>query len=88
MFLYVVSQTINWLINLYMFAIVIFAALSWFPRAANSRFGRWVESIVAPYLNIFRRFIPAVFGIDFSPMIAIFVLIIADNLLISIVNHI
>lgn len=88
MFLYVVTQTINWLINLYMLAIVIFAALSWFPNAANSRFGRWIADIVTPYLSIFRRFIPAIFGIDFSPMIAIFVLMIVDNLLINLLSKI
>lgn len=81
MFLYVVSHVVNWLIELYILAICVSALLSWFPNAYHSRFGQWLNGIVAPYINIFERFIPPIFGLDFSPMIAIFVLMILENLL-------
>ena len=43
--------------------------------------GAVLESIVGPYLNIFRRFMPPMGGIDWSPVLAILVLNLLENLI-------
>ena len=83
MLLYVISHMVNWLIELYILAICIWAFMSWFPNISYSKFGQWLNKIVMPYISLFQRFIPPIFGLDFSPMIAIFVLILLNDL----INH-
>ena len=62
-------------------AMVVQAILSWVnPYAPVMSF---LLGFTAPFLSIFRRFIPTVSGIDFSPMAAIF----ACYLMISILNQ-
>lgn len=55
--------------------IIIWCLLSWFPNI------KWYEQpfktldqIVQPIITPFRRLLPAMSGIDLSPMIAVFVL--------------
>jgi len=57
-----------------MIAMTVYILMSWFPNAWQSRFGYWLGRLVDPFLAIFRRFIPAIMGIDFSPILAFFVL--------------
>ncbi len=43
----------------------------------------FLRDIVEPYLRLFRRLLPSVGGFDFTPMLAIIVLYIADSLITS-----
>jgi len=52
------------------------------PLAAVRDF---LDQTVSPYLNLFRRFIPPLGPIDISPMIAIFVLVAATNVVVSLI---
>lgn len=61
------------LFSLYTFAIVAYCLMSWFPGALETKFGMFLRRLVTPYLNLF-EFIPPIFNIDFSPVIALFVL--------------
>ena len=73
----------------YVYVILIFVRilLYWLPRIPYSRpldiFLTFVRDVVDPYLNLFRRFIPMAriggAGIDLSPMIGTFVLLIVGN---------
>lgn len=65
---------VNNLINLYVFLIVIWCLLSWFPGASQSRLGEFLDQLVHPYLEIFERVIPPLGGISFSPVVAVLVL--------------
>ncbi|MFC0423144.1 YggT family protein [Lactiplantibacillus plajomi] len=67
------------LFQLYQLAIVVFILMSWFPGAYNTGIGRFLGRICDPFLSIFRRFIPAIAGLDFSPIIAILVLQLAES---------
>ncbi|WP_251547015.1 YggT family protein [Limosilactobacillus caecicola] len=69
---------LNSLINLYVFLIVIWCLLSWFPGASQSGLGRFLDRIVRPYLEIFERIIPPLGGISFAPVVAVFVLWLAQ----------
>jgi YggT family protein len=48
--------------------------MSWVPQAKDSPISITIGKIVEPYLSIFRRFIPQIAMIDFSPIVAIFAL--------------
>ena len=50
--------------------------MSWFPRGVEvlERIREALGMVVEPYLALFRRFIPPMSGIDFSPIVAIVVL--------------
>jgi len=64
-------------LNLYSWAIIVYILMSWFPGARESSFGEGLGKITEPYLEIFRRFIPPLGMIDFSPIVAILVLSLA-----------
>lgn len=65
---------INTAIYLYSWLLIIYIFMSWFPGARESSFGEMIGKICEPYLEIFRRFIPPLGMIDFSPIVAIIVL--------------
>lgn len=58
--------------DLYYWLIIIAIFGSWFPGFQASKVGEWITRIVEPYLGFFRKFIPPLGPIDFSPIIAIF----------------
>lgn len=70
-------RILNLALNAYSYAIIIYIFMSWFPGARESTFGEILAKICEPYLEQFRRFIPPLGMIDFSPIVAIFVLYLA-----------
>jgi YggT family protein len=76
------------IINFYTLVIFVWAILSWF-RASNKAVNdvyKVLDTVVAPYVNLFRRFIPPMGGLDLSPFIALIVLQILARLLFSILG--
>lgn len=69
----VIFSFLQTVIQIYILLIFIWVLMSWLPGAPSSRLGRWLQSICEPFMKMF-RFIPPVFGIDFSPVIALTVL--------------
>lgn len=61
-------------IYIYSFIIIGYILLSWFPNARESSFGQMLGRICEPFLEPFRRFIPPLGMIDFSPIVAIIAL--------------
>lgn len=65
------------LVNFYSILIVVYVLMSWIPRGVSG-FVEDVRSVLAsvcePYLGVFRRFIPPLGMVDFSPIVAILVL--------------
>lgn len=62
-------------LNIYFALLIIRILLSWFPNVnwMNQPFAT-LSQLTDPYLNIFRSFIPPLGGIDFSSILAIFLL--------------
>lgn len=56
----------------YYWLILISIFGSWFPQFQSTKVGIWINKLVEPYLGFFRRFIPPLGPIDFSPIIALF----------------
>lgn len=60
--------------DLYSWAMIIYILMSWFPGARESAIGEFLGKITEPYLEVFRRFIPPVGMMDFSPIVALLAL--------------
>lgn len=61
-------------INIYSYALIIYIFMSWFPQARETTFGYWLGRICEPYLEPFRRIVPPLGMMDFSPIVAFLVL--------------
>ncbi|WP_085830254.1 YggT family protein [Collinsella vaginalis] len=84
---YTLIQFVNLLFNFYNILIIVYCLLSWFPRRSQSfldDLSRALDTIVGPYLNLFRRIIPSFGGIDFSPVVAIIALNVLERIIIGI----
>lgn len=75
------------LFDIYSWLIVIWCLMTWIP----TRPGGLLDDIrgalgmlVEPYLGLFRRLIPPIMGIDWSPVVAILVLNLIERVLFSI----
>jgi YggT family protein len=70
-----ILQIVLGLINIVNLLVIVWCLLSWFPNI------RWydqpfksLDMVVQPMIAPFRKLIPPIGNIDFSPMIALFVL--------------
>ncbi|KRM12554.1 YggT family protein [Paucilactobacillus suebicus] len=73
-----IFYAIEQLLNLYAMVIVVWALLSWFPGASQSRLGQLLDRLVVPYIRLF-NFIPPLGGISFSPLVALMVVYLAQH---------
>ncbi|WP_422660390.1 YggT family protein [Paenibacillus sp. EC2-1] len=68
------------LFQIYFYMILVYVLMSWLPNVRESFIGELLGKLVEPYLAPFRRFIPPIMGmIDISPIIALFVLQLAQS---------
>jgi YggT family protein len=81
------GKIIYWALVIYEFMIILAVFKSfiiYFSR--NNRFSyflsrlSFVDSLTDPYLNIFRKLLPPINGLDFSPMIGLVILQIIEKL--------
>ena len=63
-------------VNVYVLLVFVWAIFSWFDHSKGilADIYSFLDKIVSPYVNIFKRFIPPTGGIDFSPLVAIVLL--------------
>ena len=86
-----IASYVNALFEVYILLIFIYILINlMFSFGVRPPYHKWSDAILnflrdvcEPYLRIFRRFIPSVGAIDFSPMIAIFVLIILEQVIVN-----
>jgi YggT family protein len=89
-----IAHYVNTLIIVYIVLIFIRILMSWIPRVP---YYRWLDAVLNfvrevtdPYLNLFRRFMPALrvggAGLDLSPMVATFVLIIVGRIVVNLIH--
>jgi YggT family protein len=89
-----IAHYVNTLIIVYIVLIFIRILMSWVPRVP---YYRWLDAILNfvrevtdPYLNVFRRFMPTLrlggAGLDLSPMVATFVLIIVGRIVVNLIH--
>jgi YggT family protein len=78
------ATTLATFVQIYVALMIFRVLLSWFPNI------NWYDppfsilsQLTDPYLNLFRSIIPPLGGIDFSPLIAFFVLQFGSDILIG-----
>jgi YggT family protein len=89
-----VADYVNTLILVYLVLIFIRILTSWIPRMPYNRylaaFLKFVSDVTDPYLNLFRRILPPVrmggAGLDLSPIVATFVLIIVGQIVVNLIQ--
>ncbi len=88
-----VARYVNTLITVYIILIFIRIVMTWFSSVPYNptlnAILSFVSDVTDPYLNLFRRFVPAVRlgggALDLSPMIATFVLIIVGGIVTNLI---
>lgn len=75
-------QVLTQTLEIYSLILIIRILLSWFPNLdwSNPLLSS-ISSITDPYLNIFRGIIPAIGGLDISPILAFIALNLMQQLL-------
>jgi YggT family protein len=89
-----VAEYVNAVFLVYIILIFIRVLLSWIPRMPYNPTLRavvdFVHEVTDPYLNIFRRILPPLGGrgmaIDISPILAIFVLLILQAVVVGLID--
>ena len=84
-----ILKIVNNIFSLFYILIVLRIFLTWIPTIDwNQQPIKSVREVTDLYLNVFRRFIPPYGGLDFSPIIAIFVLQILQGLVVGVIANI
>lgn len=89
-----VAEYVNAVFLVYIILIFIRVLLSWIPRMPYNPTLRaivdFVHEVTDPYLNVFRRILPPLGGrgmaIDISPILAIFVLLIGQAVVVGLID--
>ena len=84
---YALASIIARLSQVYLWLIIAYVILSWFPpTGVVADIRRVLGSICEPFLGLFRRFIPPFGGMDISPIVAILVLQIATRFIVGLLT--
>jgi YggT family protein len=89
-----VAEYVNALFLVYIILIFIRVLLSWVPRMPYNPALRavvdFIHQVTDPYLNIFRRILPPLGGrgmaLDLSPILAIILLLIAQGVVVGLID--
>ena len=74
------------LLDIYQLLIVVWCLFSWLRLTRNQVLESVYEALgtlVEPYIGLFRRLLPPMMGVDFTPVIAIVVLQILERVVIA-----
>jgi YggT family protein len=74
-------QVVHWLLKLYSLALIARAFLSWFRVSYYHPAVRFLIQITEPILAPLRRYIPPQGGLDFTPVVALLIIWIVEQLL-------
>ena len=77
-----VYKFITYLFNFYEYSMLAYILTSWFPQIKNNFIVEFLEAICEPYLKIFRKIIPPFGMLDISPIAALVLLSVIENLII------
>jgi YggT family protein len=89
-----VSNYVRAVLLVYLILILLYILLNiLFSFGVRLPYSRWTDAVLGflrdvcePYLRIFRRFIPPLGPVDFSPMIAIFLLLIVGGIIVNAIH--
>jgi YggT family protein len=78
-----VQRFVDVFVLVYVLLIFAYILTSWFRMPYSlwlNRIQRFLYDVCEPYLRIFRRFVPQIGPLDLSPMVAVLVLLFAQQL--------
>ncbi len=85
----------SWLVSyvqmafeIYNWLIIIRVFLSWLPHDSSAIVFRFIYEVTEPVLSVFRKLIGTRMAIDFSPVLAILVLQLAQTLIVELLKSI
>lgn len=78
---FLLIQSVNRLVELYVFLLILYILSGWIPQLGQSAVGHILAQLCEPYLRLFRGIIPLLGGIDFSPIPAFIVLHLVQRIL-------
>jgi len=82
-FLSAIAQVLDMLLTLYMWIIIARAVLSWVNPDPYNPIVRFIHQATEPVLYQVRRYLPFFGGIDFSPIIVLFLIVFLKTALVS-----
>ena len=75
------AKIVSSLVSLYMVLCIIRIFFSWIPSLTDTKWGKLIARLTDPYLNLFRGFsLFRATAVDFSPIVALAVLSVLNNL--------
>ena len=77
-----IASFVTVFITVYILLILAYIITSWIRLPYSpwlNRIQRFLYDVCEPYLRIFRRFVPPIGPLDLSPMIAVIVLLVIQN---------
>lgn len=91
---YDVADYVSALFIVYIVLVLLNVLISWIPRMPYNRPLRatldFIKETTDPYLGLFRRILPSIggggFALDLSPMVGIIVLILAQGLIVRLIE--
>jgi YggT family protein len=84
-----VQSFVSVFVGVYILLIFAYIITSWIRLPYSpwlNRIQRFLYDVCEPYLRIFRRFLPALGPLDLSPIVAVFSLIILNQLVVAILE--
>jgi uncharacterized protein YggT (Ycf19 family) len=85
-----VRSFVDVFIYVYILVIFVYILTSWIPLPYSpwlNRIQRFLYDVCDPYLRLFRRIVPALGPLDLSPMLAVIVLLVFQQLVNSILDR-
>jgi uncharacterized protein YggT (Ycf19 family) len=85
-----IQNFLNVFIGVYILVILIYIITSWIRLPYSpwlNRIQRFLYDVCDPYLRLFRRIVPALGPLDLSPMLAVIVLLVFQQLVNSILDR-
>ena len=75
--------------TVYILLILAYVLTSWIrlPYSLN-RVQRFLDDVCEPYLRLFRRILPTLGPLDLSPIVAVFSLVIVQQLLVGLIGRV
>ncbi len=74
-------RVVDAFIEVYIILIVIYSLGSWFPQFTENSFFDFLAKIIEPPLELIRRIVPPIGGLDLSPAVLIILLYVLQHVL-------
>jgi uncharacterized protein YggT (Ycf19 family) len=85
-----VTQFLYVFTSIYTLVILLYILSSWLRLPYSvwmNRIQRFLYDVCEPYLRLFRRVLPSFGGLDLSPMVAVFVLWILEQIVVRLIDN-